>query len=62
MQRRTGGRAAQVAEVDAAGTGLIVYNLHLESGSGPARLGQLEETLADARQYGPEVPVVIAGI
>jgi endonuclease/exonuclease/phosphatase family metal-dependent hydrolase len=61
MQRRTGGRAAQVAEVDAGGTGLIVYNLHLENRGATARLGQLEETLADARQYGPDVPVVIAG-
>lgn len=61
MQRRTGGRAAQVAEVDAGGTALIVYNVHLESRSGQARLGQLEETLADARQYGPGVPIVLAG-
>jgi endonuclease/exonuclease/phosphatase family metal-dependent hydrolase len=40
----------------------VLYNLHLESrGFGATRLGQLKEVLADARQYGPEVTVVIAG-
>ena len=61
MQRRTGGRAAQVAELEAGGTRLIVYNLHLESRSARARMAQLEETLGDAGQYGSDVAVVIAG-
>ncbi len=61
MQRRTGGRAGQVVEIDAGGTALMLYNLHLESRSGQARLGQFEEALADARQFGRDVPVVIAG-
>jgi endonuclease/exonuclease/phosphatase family metal-dependent hydrolase len=61
MQRREGGRVAQVAEFEAGGRMLVVYNLHLESRSVSAREGQLRETLADARRYGPETAVVIAG-
>jgi endonuclease/exonuclease/phosphatase family metal-dependent hydrolase len=62
LQRRTGGRIALVAEFGQDATELVLYNLHLESrGFGATRYGQLGEVIADAKRYGPEVPVVIAG-
>jgi endonuclease/exonuclease/phosphatase family metal-dependent hydrolase len=62
LQRRTGGRIALVAEFGREATEFVVYNLHLESrGFGATRYGQLGEVIADAKRYGPEVPVVIAG-
>jgi endonuclease/exonuclease/phosphatase family metal-dependent hydrolase len=62
LQRRAGGRIALVAEIEAGGRTLVVYNLHLESrGPGRARWLQLEETMADARRYGPDTPILLAG-
>jgi endonuclease/exonuclease/phosphatase family metal-dependent hydrolase len=61
MQRRQGGRVAQISELDVHGSTLVVYNLHLESRSGRTRLAQLNETLQDAARYGAGIPVVIAG-
>ena len=62
LQRRVGGRIALISELDVGGRTLVVYNLHLESrGLGYTRYAQLEETVADARRYGPGVPVLLAG-
>jgi endonuclease/exonuclease/phosphatase family metal-dependent hydrolase len=62
LQRREGGRVAQIAELGNDRTELVVYNLHLESrGFGATRLAQLQETLDDSKRYGPEVTVVVAG-
>jgi len=62
LQRREGGRIALVNELDRGGHPLVIYNLHLESrGSEHGRLLQLEEVLADARQYPVSTPVIIAG-
>jgi endonuclease/exonuclease/phosphatase family metal-dependent hydrolase len=61
MQRRLGGRVAQVAEIEKGGQRLIVYNLHLESRSRRVRAAQLEEVLADARRYPSTIPVLIGG-
>lgn len=62
MQRRLGGRIGLVSELDYQGKPVIVYNLHLESrGFGGARMGQLDETLRDARRYSSDTPVIIAG-
>lgn len=62
LQRREGGRVAQIAELDNGGELLVVYNLHLESrGDEQLRLAQLEEALADAAHYPPETPLLIAG-
>ena len=52
---------AQVVEIETLDGLMVVYNLHLESRSVSARMGQVEETLADARKYPRDVPVVIAG-
>jgi len=47
LQRREGGRIAQVSELDNGGRKVVVYNLHLESrGSENGRLLQLNEVLA----------------
>jgi len=62
FQRRAGGRIAQVAELDNGGRTLIVYNLHLESKFDDELRGrQIEEVLADARQYSQDTPVIVAG-
>ncbi|MBL8291759.1 MAG: endonuclease/exonuclease/phosphatase family protein [Bryobacterales bacterium] len=62
FQRRMGGRLALVAEVDFGGRPVVVYNAHLESrGSEGLRKLQVEEILADARQYPPGAPILIAG-
>jgi len=62
LQRRAGGRIAQVSELDNGGRPLVVYNLHLESrGSELLRLAQLDEVLADARKYPADTPVIVAG-
>jgi endonuclease/exonuclease/phosphatase family metal-dependent hydrolase len=62
MQRRLGGRIALVAELEFRGKPLVVYNAHLESRSG-GRLQnlQLDEILADAKQYPEGTPIVLAG-
>jgi endonuclease/exonuclease/phosphatase family metal-dependent hydrolase len=62
LQRREGGRVALVAELGSERPELVLYNLHLESrGLGATRLAQLDEALADAQKYGPDVTVLLAG-
>jgi len=62
LQRREGGRIAQVAELDNGGRTLVIYNLHLESKwYEHLRVMQLEEVLADAQRYPAETPLIIAG-
>jgi endonuclease/exonuclease/phosphatase family metal-dependent hydrolase len=62
FQRREGGRIALITELDNGGKTLVVYNLHLESrGSEHGRLLQLDEVLADAERYPPDIPVIVAG-
>ncbi len=62
LQRREGGRIAQISELDNGSKKVVVYNLHLESrGSENGRLLQLNEVLADAERYPPETAVIVAG-
>jgi len=62
FQERLGGRMALVCEVNFAGQKLVAYNLHLESrGNNRLRRAQLFEVLDDSRQYGAEVPLIVAG-
>ncbi len=62
LQRREGGRIAQIGELDNGGRLLVIYNLHLESrGDEQLRLRQLDEVLADARRYPQDTPVIMAG-
>lgn len=62
FQERLGGRIALVAEVHAGTQTIVTYNLHLESrGDERLRRAQLREVLADARRYGKNVPLIIAG-
>jgi endonuclease/exonuclease/phosphatase family metal-dependent hydrolase len=62
LQRREGGRIAQISELDNGGKKVVVYNLHLESrGSENGRLLQLNEVLADAERYSPDTAVIVAG-
>jgi len=62
FQERLGGRIALITEIDMPGRKLASYNLHLESrGDDDVRISQLNEALADARSYAPEVPRLLAG-
>ncbi len=62
MQRRLGSRIALVTELDFAGGLLVVYNAHLESRSlGRIQSAQLDEMLADLKQYPPDTPAIIGG-
>jgi endonuclease/exonuclease/phosphatase family metal-dependent hydrolase len=62
FQERIGGRLALVSEATIAGKTIVTYNLHLESkGDDGLRMSQLEETLQDARQYGADTPILLAG-
>lgn len=62
MQRRLGSRIALVTELEFRDRPLIVYNLHLESRSmGRIQAQQLDEILADLKQYPPDTPVIIGG-
>ena len=62
LQRREGGRIAQISELDNGGRLLVIYNLHLESrGDEQLRLRQLNEVLADAQRYPHDTPVIVAG-
>jgi endonuclease/exonuclease/phosphatase family metal-dependent hydrolase len=62
FQERLGGRMALVVDASIAGKTIITYNLHLESrGDNQLRETQLAETLADARQYSADTPVLLAG-
>lgn len=62
MQRRLGSRIALVTELDFSGGLLVVYNVHLESRSmGRIQWAQLDEILADLKQYPPNTPAIIGG-
>ena len=62
FQERIGGRLALISEVDLGGKKIVTYNLHLESrGEDGLRESQIEEALQDARQYGADTPVLMAG-
>jgi endonuclease/exonuclease/phosphatase family metal-dependent hydrolase len=62
FQERLGGRIALVADINVAGSKLLIYNLHLESrGNDELRRSQVEEVLSDAAQQDAQRPVVIAG-
>ena len=62
FQERLGGRIALIAQINVAGTKLVIYNLHLESrGSYALRISQLVEVLSDATRYDTGCPVIIAG-
>jgi endonuclease/exonuclease/phosphatase family metal-dependent hydrolase len=62
FQERLGGRIALVAEVNVAGSRVVVYNLHLESrGNDELRFSQVEEVLSDAARQDPVCQVVVAG-
>jgi endonuclease/exonuclease/phosphatase family metal-dependent hydrolase len=62
MQRRLGDRIALVTELEFRGHLLVVYNLHLESRSmGRIQSAQLDEVLADLRQYPPATAAIIGG-
>ena len=62
FQERLGGRIALITEIDMPERKLASYNLHLESrGDDDVRISQLNEALADARRYAPEVPGLLAG-
>ena len=53
---------ALVTEANVGEKTVLSYNFHLESrGDGRLRCLQLNECLQDARRYGSDVPVVMAG-
>jgi endonuclease/exonuclease/phosphatase family metal-dependent hydrolase len=62
MQRRLGSRIALVTELDFAGGLLVVYNVHLENRSmGRIQWAQLDEILADLKQYPANTAAIIGG-
>jgi endonuclease/exonuclease/phosphatase family metal-dependent hydrolase len=62
FQERRGGRIALRAEINIAGSRLVVYDLHLESrGNHELRTVQLREVLSDANRWDTDCPVIIAG-
>lgn len=62
FQRRIGSRIALVTELELDGKLLVVYNAHLESRSyGAIQAAQLDEMLADTRQYPPDTMLILAG-
>jgi endonuclease/exonuclease/phosphatase family metal-dependent hydrolase len=62
FQERLGGRIALVAQINVAGSKVMIYNLHLESrGSDALRISQLDEVLSDATGGDPDCPIIIAG-
>jgi endonuclease/exonuclease/phosphatase family metal-dependent hydrolase len=62
MQRRSGGRMALLTEIIVKQNVLVVYNIHLESrGENELRRRQTHEVLQDARQYGANTPILLAG-
>ena len=62
MQRRLGNRVALVTDLDFAGRTLVVYNVHLESRSmGMIQADQMDEILADLKQYPDDTPVIFGG-
>jgi len=62
FQERLGGRIALVAQINVAGSKVMIYNLHLESrGNDALRISQLDEVLSDATCGDPDCPIVVAG-
>ncbi len=62
MQRRLGSRVALVTDLEFHGKLLVVYNAHLESRSmGMIQAAQIDEMLADLKQYPPDTAVIIGG-
>jgi len=62
FQRRIGGRIALVTETTIRSRKVVSYNLHLESrGTDELRLRQLNEVLADCRNYADQPTFVIGG-
>lgn len=62
FQRREGGRAALMTEVQAGSRQLVVYNVHLESrDTEELRLRQIEEIVEDARRYPDGTAILVAG-
>lgn len=62
MQRRLGSRIALITELDFSGRPLVAYNVHLESRSyGRIQAAQLDEILADIKQYPPDSAVILGG-
>jgi|SRR5579862_1965400 len=62
FQERNGGRIALVTELEGAGRGLTIYNLHLESrGNNDLRLAQLDEVVSDATRYPADSSALVAG-
>ncbi len=62
MQRRLGNRIALVTELEFGGRPLVVYNVHLESRSmGHIQTQQLDEILADLKQYPPQTAAILGG-
>ena len=62
FQRRRGGRIALGSTLTWLDKPAVVYNVHLESrGNDDLRCAQLCEVLDDLRQYGSEMPAIIAG-
>ena len=62
FQERLGGRIALVANINVAGSELVIYDLHLESrANDELRFSQAQEVLSDAARQDPRCPLVIAG-
>jgi endonuclease/exonuclease/phosphatase family metal-dependent hydrolase len=62
MQRRLGSRIALVTDLEFNGKLLVVYNAHLESRSmGLIQAAQLDEILADLKEYPPNTAAIIGG-
>ncbi len=62
FQRRLGGRMALVTEYEVNGRLLVIYNVHLESRNyGRIQMDQLNETIADMKQYPAGTAFVLAG-
>ncbi len=62
FQERLGGRIALIAEINVAGSKIVIYNLHLESrGNDELRLAQVHEVLSDAARQNPECSIIVAG-
>jgi endonuclease/exonuclease/phosphatase family metal-dependent hydrolase len=62
FQERLGGRIALVAEINVAGSKIVIYNLHLESrGNDDLRLAQVHEVLSDAARQNPGCSIIVAG-
>ena len=62
FQERLGGRIALVADINVAGSKLVIYDLHLESrANDELRFSQAQEVLSDAARQDPRCPLVIAG-